>query len=82
MSVKQKIFNNRKTRYGEINRFRNGGITQHLTSMDIEEVFRSRGYIVKIVEGFICDNLEFNPIERIIKDMTDKRKKLKNKIRR
>ena len=43
--------------------------------MVIEEFVRSGGYIAEIVEGFICDNLEFNPFERFIIDMTDKRNK-------
>ena len=43
MSVKEKVFNDRKNRYKEINRFRKGDITQHLTSVDIEEVVRSGG---------------------------------------
>ena len=77
MSVKEKVFNDRKNRYKEINRFRNGDITQHMTSVDIEEVVRQGGYIVKILEGFICDNLEFNPFERFIIDMTNKRIKYK-----
>ena len=77
MSVKEKVFNDRKNRYKEINRFRNGDITQHMTSVDIEEVVRQGGYIVKILEGFICDNIEFNPFERFIIDMTNKRKKYK-----
>ena len=57
MSVKGNVFNDRKKSYEEINRVRNGDITQHLTSVDIEEVDRSGGYIVRILEGFICDNL-------------------------
>ena len=47
--------------------------------MDIEEVDRSGGCFVKFVEGIICDNLEFNQFERIIKDMTDKRNKFEEK---
>ena len=53
MTVKENAFNVRKNRCEEINRFRNGDITQHLTCVDIEEVVRSGGYIVKILEGFI-----------------------------
>ena len=45
--------------------------------MDIEEVVRSGGYIVEILEGFNCDNLEFNPYERFFLDMTNKRNKFK-----
>ena len=77
MSVKENVFNDRKNRYEEINRFRNGDITQQLTSVDIEEVVRSGGHFVEILEGFFCDNLEFNPFERIIIDLTNKRNKFK-----
>ena len=77
MSVKENAFNDRKKRCEEINRFTNGDITQHLTCVDIEEVVRSGGYIVKILEGFICDNLEFNPFERSLIDMTNKRSNYK-----
>ena len=45
--------------------------------MHIEEVVRSGGYIVKMLEGFICDNLEFYPFERFIIDSTNKRNKFK-----
>ena len=77
MSVKRSAFIDCKNRYEEINHFRNGDIVQHLTSVDIEEVVKSGGFIVKILEGFICDNLEFNPFERFIIDMTNKRNKFK-----
>ena len=77
MSVKENVFNDRKNRYEEISRFRNGDITQQLTSVDIEEVVRSGGDIVEILEGFICDKLEFNPFERFIIDKTNKRNKFK-----
>ena len=45
MRVEEFVFNDRNI-YEEINRFRNGDITQHLTSVDIEEVVRSGGYNV------------------------------------
>ena len=75
MSVKENVFNDRKKRYEEISRFRNGDITQQLTSVDIEEVVRSGGHIVEILEGFISDKLEINPFERFITDKTNKRNK-------
>ena len=77
MSVRENAFNDRKNRCEEINRFRIKDITQHLTSVDIEEIVRSGGYIVKILEGFICDNLEFNPFERFLIDMTNRRSNFK-----
>ena len=77
MSVKENVFNDRRNRYEEINRFRNGDIIQHLTSVDIEEIVRSGCCIFKILGGFICDNLDFNPCERFFIDMTNKRNKFK-----
>ena len=82
MSFKENVFNDRKNRYEEINRFRNGDITQHLTSVDIEEAVRSGGCIVKILEGFVCNNLEFSPFERFVKDMTNKEINIKKKTKR
>ena len=79
MCVKENVFNHRKNRCEEINRFRNGDEIQHLTSVDTEELVRSSGYIVKSLEGFICDNLDFNPFERFILDMTYKRNDYKEK---
>ena len=38
MPDKENVSNNRKNRYEEINRFKNGHITQHLTSIDIEKI--------------------------------------------
>ena len=77
MSVQEKVFNDRKNRYEEINRFRNGGITQHLNSVDTEGVVRTGECIVEILEGFICDNLEYNPPEKFIIHMTKRRKRYK-----
>ena len=72
-------FNDRKIKYELINGIRIGDITQNFTSVDIEEVFKCDGYIVKIIEIFICDTLEFNPMERfIITDKTDQRNKFKH----
>ena len=45
-SLEENVFNGRKNRFEEINRFRIGDITQHLISVDIEEVVWSGGYIV------------------------------------
>ena len=77
MSVRENAFNDRKNRCEEINRFRNSDRTQHLTCADIEEVVRSRGYIVKKFERFKCDNSEFKPFERFLIDMTNKRSNYK-----
>ena len=74
MSVKGIVFNARKNRYAEISRFRIGDINQQLTSVDVEEVVRSGGYFVEMLESFKCDNLEFNPLKNFI---IDKRSKFK-----
>ena len=76
MSVK-KTFNDRESRYEEINHFRNTDIFQHLTSVDIEEIVRSGGYIAKKLERFICENTEFNPFESFFIDTKDERKKIR-----
>ena len=77
MTVKGNVLYNRKNKYEEINRFRKGDITQYLTSIDIEKIVRSGGYNVKILDGFICINLEFNPFGRNLTDMKAKRKEFK-----
>ena len=82
MSVKGNIFNDRKNRYEEINHFSFGDITQHLTSVDNEEVVRSGGYIIKMLGKFICDNLKFNPFERFNLDLADKRNKFREEKKR
>ena len=74
MSKKENVFNNRKNGYEEMNRFRNGDITQHLTSVDIEKIVRSGGYIVDILGRFIYNNLKYNPFERLMIDKTEKKK--------
>ena len=51
--------------------------------MDVKENNRSRGYIVKILEFLICDNLEFNPFERYLIYTSEKGKKnVKKKAKR
>ena len=77
LSVKEIVFKDRKIRCEEIKPFRNCDKTQHLTSVDIEEIVKSCGYTVKILQSFMCDILEFNPFERLIEDMADKRNKFK-----
>ena len=55
-----------------MDRFRNGYIRQHLTSVD-NEIVRVGGVITEIFEGFICDNLDYNPFEKFVLDMTAKK---------
>ena len=81
MNVKENVLNDGKNKYEEINRFRNGNITQYLTSVDIEEVVKTGGYIVEFLEGFICNNLEYNPFKRFFIDMTFKEMILKKKVK-
>ena len=50
----------------EINRMRNGYITQVLTSVDIQEIFKIGGEVVEIYEGAIYrENFEINPFEKV-----------------
>ena len=81
MSVKEQIFNAMKNRLEELNRFRNGYIRQHLTSVDIEESVRVGGYIPEFYEGFNCDNLSYNPFGRFVPDMTAKRTRYKKRTK-
>ena len=77
MAVKEDVYNETKNKSENVNRFRNGDITQHLTSVDIEEVVRIGGIIKEFYEGFICDNLDYNPFKEYILDMTAKRNEYK-----
>ena len=73
MAVKEDVFIETKNKCECVNRFRNVDITQHLTSVDIEEVVRIGGVIKEFYEGSICDNLDYNPFKKYILDMTAKR---------
>ena len=63
MAVKEDVYDEIKHKCECISRFRNGDITQHLSSVDIEEVQRVGGVIKEFYEGFICDNLDYNPFK-------------------
>ena len=52
LSVKEQVFNESKNRWEEANRFRIGYITQHLTSVDIEEIVRVGCVIVDFFASF------------------------------
>ena len=43
MSVKEQVFNAIENRWEEANRLRNGYVSQHLTSVNFEEIVRSAG---------------------------------------
>ena len=77
MAVKEDVYNETKNKSGNVNPFRNGDITQHLTSVDIEEVIRIGGVIKEIYEVFICDNLDYNPFREYVLGMTAKRHEYK-----
>ena len=70
MAVKEDVHKETKNSTENVNRFRNGDIAQHLTSVDIEEVVRIGGVIKEFDERFICDNLDYNPFKEYISDMT------------
>ena len=78
MAVKEDVYKETKNKSENVNRFRNGDITQHLTSVDIEEVVRVGGVIKEFNDGFICDNLDYNPFKKCFFDMTVKRNENKN----
>ena len=58
MSVKEDVYNENKNKCECLNRIINGDITQHLSSVDIEEVVRVGGVIKEFYKGFICENLD------------------------
>ena len=53
MAVKVNVFDDRTSGYEEINRFTNGYMTQHLPSVDIEEIVRDVGVVIEIFEDAI-----------------------------
>ena len=62
----------------EINRMRNGYITQVLTSVDIQEIVKIGGKVVEIYEGVIYrENFEINPFEKVITKLFALRQKYK-----
>ena len=77
-AVNEEVFNESKNKIERVNRFRNGHITQHLTSVDIEQIVRIGGIILEFIEGFICDNLDYNPFTEYVHDLIDKRNEYKN----
>ena len=72
LPVKEKV---NKT---EVSRMRNGYITQIMTSVDIQEVFKIGGKVIEIYEGVIYrENFEMNPFEKIIDKFFELRRKYK-----
>ena len=73
LPVKEKV--NRK----EINRMRNGYITQILTSVDIQETVKIGGKVIQIYEGVIYrENFEVSSFEKIIDELFTLRQKYKD----
>ena len=62
----------------EINRMRNGYITQVLTSVDIQEIVKIGGKVVEIYEGVIYrENYKVNPFSKVIDILFELRQKYK-----
>ena len=69
MKKKQKI---------EINRMRNGYITQVLTSVDIQEIVKIGEKVVVIYEGVIYrENAKVSPFKKVIEKLFELRQKYK-----
>ena len=63
----------------EINRMRNGYITQVLTSVDIQEIVKIGGIIIQIYEGVIYrENFKISPCKKIIDELFALRQKYKD----
>ena len=78
LPVNEEVFNESKNKFEHVNRFRNGHITQLLTSVDIE-IVRIGGVISEFIEGFVCDNLDFNPFTEYVHDLIEKRNEYKKR---
>ena len=52
---------------------RNGIEVDTLTSVDIVEIVKYGGTILKVFEGFLCHNLEHNPYLESVTDMLERR---------
>ena len=63
----------------EVNRLRNGYITDTLTSVDIQEIVKIGGRVVEIYEGVIYrENFKTPPFRKFIKELFDLRNKYKD----
>ena len=79
MSVREQVFNAIRNSWEEVNRFRNGYIKQDLTSIEIEKIVRVGVIKTSFFEGFIFDEIDYNPFEKLVLDMTAKRNKYKKR---
>ena len=63
----------------EINRMRNGYIIDHLTSVDIQEIFKVGGKVIQIYEGVIYrENFKVSPFRKVIDILFALRQKYKD----
>ena len=68
-----------KERKIEINRMRNGLITQVLTSVDIQEIVKIGGRVIEIYEGVLYrENFKLNPFEKVNDNLFTLRQKYKD----
>ena len=65
--------------YEDMNRARNGVIIATLTSIDIIEIVKTGGVILKVYEGFFCESLDFNPYSNFVLDTHNMRNEYKKK---
>ena len=77
LPVNEEVFNESKNKFERVNRFRNGHIIQHLTSVDNEQIVRIGGVILDFIEGFIGDILDYNPFTEYVHDLIEKRNEYK-----
>ena len=79
LPVKEEIENPYKNnRIGEINRKRNGVITDTLTSVDNVEIVRCGVIIFELFEAFFCQNLEYKLYTEFVTEMFEKRELFKS----
>ena len=63
----------------EVNRLRNGYITDTLTSVDIEEIVKIRGKVIEVHEGVLYrKNLKESPFKEFINNLFELRAKYKS----
>ena len=81
MAAVEDFYNETKTKCKCVNRLRNYDLTEHLTNADIEGVVKTGSFNKNFFEGFICDNLDFNPFKECILDMTAKEMNIKSRVK-
>ena len=66
------------TKTNDLIRFRNGVIHDTISSVDIQEIVKAGGKIIKIYEGIVYDeNLKINPYKDFVTKLFAKRKQYK-----